>query len=143
MGNQLAKVKLTPLKQILNPNGDIFHALKRSEESFVNFGEAYFSFVKQGHIKGWKKHTLMTLNLVVPLGEIKFVLFNENAVTGAYQEYTLGANSNYARLTIPPGFFMAFKGLSEHNCLLNIASIEHDASEAVNKPLEEIAYTWQ
>jgi dTDP-4-dehydrorhamnose 3,5-epimerase len=142
MGKQLEEVKLTPLKQISNPNGDIFHALKKSEDSFVDFGEAYFSFVEKGHTKGWKKHTLMTLNLVVPIGEIRFVLFNEYASNDAFQEYKIGADGMYARLTIPPGYYVAFTGLSEKNCLLNLANIEHDPKEAVNKPLEDIPYTW-
>ena len=32
---------VTPLKRIFHPQGDIFHALKRSEGTFETFGEAY------------------------------------------------------------------------------------------------------
>ena len=64
---------ISELNQIYNPKGDILHALKKSDSSFNNFGEAYFSFVKYNQIKGWKKHTKMNMNLIVPVGEIKFV----------------------------------------------------------------------
>jgi len=70
---------LTPLKQIYNPKGDIFHAMKKSDKGFDGFGEAYFSTVHQSDIKGWKKHTKMTLNLVVARGEIEFVVYDKNS----------------------------------------------------------------
>ena len=44
---------------------------------FNHFKESYFSTVNGDVIKPWKKHNKMTLNLVVPLGEIKFVLFDD------------------------------------------------------------------
>ena len=72
-------VTLTPLKQITHPKGDIFHAMKASDDGFSGFGEAYFSTVNQGEVKGWKKHTEMTLNLVVVIGEIEFVVFVVNS----------------------------------------------------------------
>ena len=68
-------VTLTPLKIIPHPSGDVLHGIKSSEASFAGFGEAYFSTINQGDIKGWKKHSKMTLNLVVPKGEIQFVIF--------------------------------------------------------------------
>ena len=72
-------VTLTPLKKITHPKGDIFHAMKASDDGFFGFGEAYFSTVNQGEVKGWKKHTEMTLNLVVVTGEIKFVVYDDNS----------------------------------------------------------------
>lgn len=133
-------VSLYPLKQIHNSKGDILHALKVSSDGVVNFGEAYFSEVKSGEIKGWKKHTKMTLNLIVPIGCIDFVIFNEE--DKAFFNITL-SRDNYQRLTIEPGLWMAFRGQSPGaSLLLNIASIEHDPSEAENRELEEIAYPW-
>ena len=72
-------VILTPLKQIYHPKGDIFHAMKKSDIGFDGFGEAYFSTINQNDIKGWKKHTKMTLNIVVPVGNIEFVVYDENS----------------------------------------------------------------
>ena len=69
------KIILTPLKIISNPKGDIFKVIKKNDAGFVSFGEVYFSTVNKNEIKGWKKHRKMTLNIVVPIGEIKFVIF--------------------------------------------------------------------
>lgn len=132
-------VILTPLKQIHHPKGDIFHAMKKSDLGFDGFGEAYFSTINQDDIKGWKKHTGMTLNLVVIVGEIKFVVYDE--VTKEFFSVTLSQN-NYQRLTVKPNLWMAFQGIGEYNILLNLASIEHDPNEAINIGIEDIKYDW-
>lgn len=130
-------VILTPLKQIHNPKGDVFHAMKKSDMGFDGFGEAYFSTIHQGDIKGWKKHTQMTLNLVVPIGEIEFIVYNEK------EFFTVKLSSqNYQRLTVQSGLWMAFRGMGESNMLLNLASLEHDPDEAINQPLDAIPYAW-
>ena len=69
-------VIITPLKKVLNKDGDIFHGMKKTDNGFDGFGEAYFSSINKGSIKGWKKHTQMTLNIVVPIGAINFVIYN-------------------------------------------------------------------
>lgn len=132
-------VVLTPLKQIHHPKGDIFYAMKKSDDGFDGFGEAYFSTINQDDIKGWKKHTKMTLNLVVPVGEIEFVVYDENSKE--FFSVKLSQN-NYQRLTVKPNLWMAFRGVGEYNMLLNLASVEHDPSEAVNKELSDIPYEW-
>ena len=132
-------VILTPLKQIHNPKGDVFHAMKKSDAGFDGFGEAYFSTIHKDYIKGWKKHTKMTLNLVVPVGKIEFVVYDEN--TKEFFSVQL-SQDNYQRLTVKPNLWMAFRGVEENSMLLNLASIEHDPSEAINIELSEIKYEW-
>jgi dTDP-4-dehydrorhamnose 3,5-epimerase len=140
-------VQLTPLKIIEGSAGNVMHALKMQEGSYSGFGEAYFSTVHYGAVKGWKKHQRMILNVVVPTGSILFVLYDdrsESPTYGKFQEIVLSPDS-YERLTLPPGIWMAFKGLSEGlNMLLNIASIPHDPAEAENLPLENerVPYKW-
>jgi len=132
-------VILTPLKQISNPKGNIFHGMKKSDAGFAGFGEAYFSTINQDDIKGWKKHTEMTLNLVVTVGEIKFVVYDEE--TKEFFSVNLSQN-NYQRLTVKPNLWMSFQGVGEYNMLLNLASIEHNPNEAINIGIEEIKYEW-
>jgi dTDP-4-dehydrorhamnose 3,5-epimerase len=143
--DMLEGVSLSPLNEIYNKKGNIFHALKSTDETFISFGEAYFSNINYGEIKGWKKHTRMQLNLIVPTGRIKFVLFDDRLFSttfGKIWEVEIG-EFNYQRLTIPPGIFVSFKGISENrNMLLNIASITHDPVESENKNLFEIEYKW-
>ncbi len=132
-------VTVTTLKQIHNPKGDIFHAMKKSDDGYNGFGEAYFSTIHKNDIKGWKQHKEMVLNLVVPTGAIEFVIYNEKE-----QEFfsVILSQNNYQRLTVAPGLWMAFRGIEENSMLLNLASIEHNPNEAINLDLNEIKYAW-
>lgn len=134
---KVTKPTITPLKIIDQIEGRVMHALKESEDSFINFGEAYFSSVHYGMTKGWKLHKKMTLNLIVPHGEIRFLVHhgNEESDVIPLVDEVLGEN-NYSRLTIPPNNWVAFQGIGMgKNMLLNIANIEHDPSESINKSL--------
>ena len=139
-------VLLTPLKRIHHPKGDVFHGMKKSDSGFSGFGEAYFSTINSEDTKPWKKHFEMTLNFVVPIGEIRFVIYDdrENSMTkNSFFDVTLGDN-NYQRITIPPGVWVAFSGIGKsYNLLLNLASIEHDPNEIERKEnLSDIKYQW-
>ena len=141
----IVDVLITPLRIIPGDFGEVMHALKQHEGSFQGFGEAYFSTVNNGAVKGWKKHQRMILNLVVPLGTIRFVLYDGRPGSKSFQsfqELTL-SRENYQRLTVPAGIWMAFQGIGEgENMLLNIASIPHDPTEADNLPIhnDQIPY---
>ena len=141
----ISGLELTPLKIISNANGDIYHGLKSSEYSFKSFGEAYFSQVFFDSIKGWKKHTKMVLNLLVPVGAIKFIIYDDrkNSETyGHFFDVTL-SKENYQRLTVPEDVWMAFQGVGkEQNLLLNFASIEHDPMESIACDIDDIPYSW-
>jgi dTDP-4-dehydrorhamnose 3,5-epimerase len=124
--------KLTPLRIIPGEKGDVMHALRCTDEGFSAFGEAYFSSVKKGETKGWKRHRRMTLNLVVPVGSIRFHLYDdrpESPTRGQSGEVELSIE-NYQRLTVPPGIWLAFEGKNPGlNLLLNIADLPHDPTE--------------
>lgn len=130
---------LTPLKIINHPKGDIFHAMKKSDTGFDGFGEAYFSTINQNDIKAWKKHSKMTLNLIVPIGRIEFVIFNE--ISKDFYNVELSKN-NYQRLTIKPNLWLALRGIEKNNILLNLANIEHNSSEVKSVELNKIKYNW-
>jgi dTDP-4-dehydrorhamnose 3,5-epimerase len=127
-------VTVTPLRIINHPKGDIYHVLKSSEESFVEFGEAYFTSINKDEIKGWKKHINMVMNLVVPTGEVRFYFINEKSGNSSYIDVGL---SNYVRLTVEPGIWMAFKGLYDDvNLVLNISNLVHEPNESINSNLD-------
>ena len=127
----------TPLKIFNGDKGEVLRAMRRDEDGFNGFGEAYFSTVNKGAIKGWKKHTTMYCNLVVIEGEVKFILFDDRQTSNTKsQTMSLSlSRNNFARLTIPPHIWFGFKGLGQKNVILNIASIIHDPDEVINLPL--------
>jgi|TARA_B100001057_G_scaffold476516_1_gene544632 dTDP-4-dehydrorhamnose 3,5-epimerase len=131
-------VIITPLNIIEVKGGDVMHAMKKTDAGFDDFGEAYFSKIEKNFIKAWKLHQSMTLNLVVPFGEVKFVLFDQTK----FQEVILSKN-NFARLTIPPGIWFGFQGLHEPSSIvLNLANLVHNEEEVVTKELNYINYKW-
>jgi dTDP-4-dehydrorhamnose 3,5-epimerase len=147
MGHEMIEgVILTPLKQIVHPKGNVFHGMKKSDSGFKDFGEAYFSTIIANDIKPWKKHKEMTINLMVPVGEILFVMFDnrENSSTkGNYFNVVL-SKDNYQRLTVPPRIWIAFKGIDKNlNLLLNIADMEHNPDEIERRELNDFAFNWE
>lgn len=141
----ISGVILTPLKLIKNPKGDIYHGIKRSDPGFSKFGEAYFSSVNPGSVKGWNKHNKMTLNLIVPVGVVTFVIYDDTKnvnSSGRFQKVELSLD-NYLRLTVPPGLWLGFKGNNDvKSLILNVADMEHDPNEMEKKELESIDYPW-
>ena len=70
-------LEITTLKIISTNGGDVLHGINVNDNSFKGFGESYFSKIDFNFIKGWKLHKKMTLNLIVPVGEIRFVIFDD------------------------------------------------------------------
>lgn len=142
----IAGVILTPLKKIDHPSGDILHGMKESDVGYAGFGEAYFSTIRHNDIKGWNYHREMTLNLVVPIGEVTFVIYDDKDGSNSKENYfkvTL-SQTNYQRLTVPPGLWLAFKGIgSSTNLILNVANMEHDSNELDRMDLGGVDYNWE
>ena len=137
----LDDILVTPLKRIPTDGGDVMHALKHSDKGFNGFGEVYFSWVEQGAIKAWKCHQRMTLNLVVPMGEVSFVFHLTNQKNSFLTE-NIG-EERYVRLTVPPGIWFGFQGIaSGGNLLMSLADMAHDPDEVLRKTTSEIDYNW-
>jgi dTDP-4-dehydrorhamnose 3,5-epimerase len=144
----LQGVCLTPLRIIPNPLGAVYHGLRRGDVGFLEFGELYFTSVEPGAIKGWKRHRVMHSNLVVPIGEVRVVVFDErtdSSTRGQWLDVSLGPR-NYARLTVPAGLWFAFQGAGTGtNLMANLASIVHDPAESDALPLEDprfVQHVW-
>lgn len=137
---KLENILVTPLKRVEVLGGDILHAMKACDPGFCGYGEVYFSTIMNGSIKAWKKHQRMTLNLIVPHGEVRFVFNLPDSEI--FQSEIIGS-SNYKRLTVPPGIWFGFQGLAfPQSLILNIANIVHEPNEVSRKALEEINFNW-
>ena len=136
----LESIAVTPLARIASAGGAVLHALKQQDQGFTGFGEAYFSFVAPDAVKAWKRHKRMTMNVVVPVGRVRFVFHLQG--DDAYRVEDIGID-RYARITVPPGIWFGFQGLGEsQNLILNIADIAHDPAEVDRLPISEIKYCW-
>ena len=137
----LEDIIVTPLRSIPTVGGDVMHALKNSDSGFNGFGEVYFSWIEHGVVKAWKCHQNMTLNLVVPLGEVSFV-FHIKDQEKCFRTENIG-EKRYARLTVPPEIWFGFQGkASGRSLLMNVANMEHAPNEVLRKPVSNFLYKW-
>lgn len=132
--NTISGVHITPLKIIEDDRGAVLHMMRADSVGYLGFGEVYFSSVKPGMIKGWKRHKKMTQNFVVPYGLIKLIIVDKrqsSTTQGVVQSIILGRPSHYHRVTIPPLLWYAFQALSHHDVILaNCANMPHDVRES-------------
>jgi len=142
----IAGVELTPLSIIPASDGEVMHAIRADSAGYRGFGEAYFSTVSCGGVKAWKRHRLMTLNIVVPVGAIRFVIHDDrigSASRGVTQTVVL-SRENYMRLTVSPQLWVGFQGLGrELNLLLDVADLAHDPSEVDRCAAAAIPFDWE
>lgn len=137
---------VTPLAKPANPKGHVLKALKKSEKGFAGFGEAYFTTIKPGVVKGWHKHSRMTMNLFVPVGRALFVMHDDRKPQSGQRHFFEVELSpeNYCRLTVPVGIWVGFKGLADTDTLvLNISSIEYEDSEVIRTELATYPFDWE
>jgi dTDP-4-dehydrorhamnose 3,5-epimerase len=136
----LDQIRVTPLARITAEGGDVLHAMKKSDVGWSGFGEAYFSWVLHGAVKAWKCHTRMTMNLIVPVGRVRFV-FMDDSNCRVRQEFA--GEGHYVRITVPPGIWFGFQGVSiSASLILNLASIEHDPTEVQRVSVTEFNFNW-
>lgn len=140
-------VSVYPLRQIPDERGKVMHMLKASDPYFERFGEIYFSMVYPGVIKGWHRHSRMTINYAVVVGMIKLVLFDDrpdSPTRSQIQELFVG-ESNYCLVKVPAMVWNGFKGIGTAPAIVaNCATIPHDPAEIERMdPLRStIPYQW-
>jgi len=139
----ISDILVTPLRRIETTGGDVLHGMKQSDPGYAGFGETYFSWVSIGAVKAWKRHTQMTMNVVVPVGKVRFVFRSVNS--DDVEEFRVDeiGEDHYVRLTVPPGIWFGFQGVgSPQSLVMNVASIPHDPTEVERILLSDINYKW-
>jgi dTDP-4-dehydrorhamnose 3,5-epimerase len=137
----LDDIRVTTLAKVVTNGGDVMHAMKSSDANYKGFGEVYFSWIEQGVIKAWKCHNKMTMNLICPLGEVRFV-FQSPVSKDEFRVENIG-EEKYVRLTVPPGIWFGFQGQAKDRSLLaNIADIAHQEEEVTRRKKDAILFNW-
>jgi dTDP-4-dehydrorhamnose 3,5-epimerase len=137
-------VAITPLRVIKDDRGAVLHMLRADAADFRAFGECYFSEVAPAAVKGWKRHHRQTQNLAVPVGRVRFVIYDarESSLThGRFDVVELGRPDAYVRLCIPPMLYYGFTCISGLAALVvNCADIPHDPAESDSLALDELVH---
>ena len=140
-------VSVRPLRRIPDERGYIMHMLRMDDPEFDQFGEIYFSAVYPGVVKAWHLHKVMTLRYATVVGTVKLVLYDDregSPTRGELQELFIG-RENYQLVTIPPGVWNGFKGMSSpHAIVANCSTHPHNPARSTridpSDPL--IPYDW-
>ncbi len=138
----------TELKQLTDARGSVLHMLRNDDVTFTSFGECYFSEIFPGSIKAWKIHHEQTQHLAVPVGRIRFVIYDDrefSSTRGNIQIIELGRPDSYLRLMVPSELWYGFTCISDVPALLvNCADIPHNPHESEVKAINDasIPYKW-
>ena len=143
--NLINGVRLYYLNQIPDERGMVKHFMV--DDGSFHFGEAYFSEVYKGVIKGFHGYTSKMLNYCVPLGMVHLVLWDSRPESRTYNvinEFHIG-EQNYMRVVIPAGVMNAFRGIADPYSLVAIlASEKFDESRTIRMEIDDpkIPYKW-
>jgi len=125
-------VTVQPLTRIKDARGEVMHMLRSDSPLFHAFGEIYFSRVLPGVIKAWKRHGRITQHLAVPVGSVRFGLYDDRAESpssGTVQVLEVGEGA-YELVRIPPGIWYGFQGLGRDPSLVaNCTDLPYDPVE--------------
>lgn len=141
-------VVVTPLREIADDRGAVLHFLRADAADFEQFGECYFSEVKPGAVKAWKRHRAQTQNFAAPSGRIRLVIFDDRDASpsrGTIAVIQLGRPDDYVRVKVPPRLWYGFAAEGKVTALLaNCADRPHDPSDGETRPADDpsIPYRW-
>ena len=147
--DEIEGVIIQPLKQIADIRGPVLHMLKNDSSLFKQFGEVYFSEIHSGLVKAWKRHKKQSQNLVVPLGEILLVIYDDRPNSNTHGEtaqYKLGRPENYRLIHIPPMLWYGFQGTGDQTSMIaNCTDLSHDPEEieSLSADTSQIQYQWK
>lgn len=140
-------VEVIRLNRHADDRGYLTEVLRRDDEHFTQFGQAYISFLRRGIIKAWHKHEKQTDFFYVVSGASKIGLYDDRPDSpskGQYQSVVLGTEGLDALLLIPPMVWHGQMSLSETTYLLNMPTEPYDAAnpDEIRAPVEAFDDIW-
>ena len=146
---EIEGVIIQPLKQIADKCGPVLHMLKNDSRLFKQFGEVYFSEIHSGLVKAWKRHKKQSQNLVVPVGKIWLVIYDDRPNSNTHRkiaQYKLGRPKDYRLIHIPPMLWYGFQGIGDQTSMIaNCTDLSHDPEEmeSLSADTSQIPYQWE
>ena len=141
-------VLVTGLRQVVDERGAVLHHMRSDAPEFTTFGECYFSEMIPGAVKAWKRHSEQTQHLAVPIGRVRFVIYDDRELSptnGSLEVVELGRPDHYNRLRIPKDLWYGFTCLSDKPALIaNCTDQPHDPTDTELRAEHDprIPYHW-
>ncbi len=118
-------VRTKHLNVIPDERGRLMEILRRDDDCFVSFGQAYMTTAYPGVVKGWHYHKVQIDHFVVLQGMMKVVLYDprkSSSTRGVVNEFFLG-DHNPILVQIPAFVYHGLKCISDREAiLLNLPS---------------------
>tara|TARA_B100000886_G_C20424588_1_gene493288 strand:- start:3936 stop:4352 length:417 start_codon:yes stop_codon:yes gene_type:complete len=134
----MKKVIIKKIIPIQNSKGKIIKFLDTSSKSYQGFGEVYFSYIKKNNIKAWKLNKNVTSNLIVPVGKVLIVIYDQNEKLILKRFVFAGTT-----VLIPPLFYYGFMGIEENNLIVNFLNKKYTSKNAHNYQLSKFNFNWK
>jgi dTDP-4-dehydrorhamnose 3,5-epimerase len=143
-------VKIKKLKVIPDERGRLMEILRRDDELFENFGQAYMTTTYPGVVKAWHKHEKQTDNIACVAGQIKMALYDGRPGSPTFKEineFYLGVH-NPLLVQVPVGVYHGWMAVSQEEALIiNIPTEmydrEHPDEQRLDPHTSDIPYDWK
>jgi len=143
-------VRTKALRVIPDERGRVMEMLRRDEDIYEGFGQAYLTTAYPGVVKAWHLHRKQADNMVAVRGMMKVALYDpreESPSRGLVNEIFLGEH-NPMLLHIPKGVYHGFKCVSETEAMVvNFPTepYDHEDPDEYRIPPHsgEVPYSWQ
>jgi len=142
-------VKTKKLKVIPDERGRLMEILRKDDDLFLGFGQAYMTSTYPGVVKAWHMHEKQTDNVVCLQGMLKLVLYDGrrgSKTFGELEQYYIGVH-NPLLVQIPAGVHHGWMCVSPDEALVvNLPTLPYDHKEPDEQRLDphssDIPYDW-
>jgi len=149
VADEIDGVWVKDLRVIPDERGRLMEILRRDDEGFDRFGQAYLSTTYPGVVKGWHLHKVQDDFITCVRGMLKLVIYDdreESPTRGMLKEYFIG-DHNPQLVKVPAGTYHGWKCISPEEALvINIPSepYSHEAPDEHRAPWDtpDIPYSW-
>jgi dTDP-4-dehydrorhamnose 3,5-epimerase len=143
-------VKIKKLKVIPDERGRLMEILRRDDELFQNFGQAYATTTYSGVVKAWHKHEKQTDNIACVAGLIKKALYDGRPDSPTFKEvneFYLGAH-NPLLIQVPAGIYHGWMCVSQEEALIvnlptETYNYERPDEQRLDPHTSDIPYNWK
>jgi dTDP-4-dehydrorhamnose 3,5-epimerase len=143
-------VKTKTLKVIPDERGRLMEILRRDDEIFQEFGQAYVTTTYPGVVKAWHKHEKQTDNIACVAGLIKLAVYDGrpgSPTRGQIDQFYIGVH-NPMLVQVPAGLYHGWMCVSpEEAVVVNIPTNTYDRAKPDEQRLDpgtgEIPYDWK
>ncbi|TET37483.1 MAG: dTDP-4-dehydrorhamnose 3,5-epimerase [Planctomycetota bacterium] len=143
-------VKVKELKVIPDERGKLFEILRRDDEMFTGFGQAYITTCKPGVIKAWHHHKHQTDNFCPLNGKTQVGLYDareDSPTCGTSMSLEVDPAAQPILIQIPPGVLHGMTPLEDSEVmLLNIPTntYNYDSPDEFREPFDKFPdFEWK